>query len=245
MTASHVCFIDESGDEGLARGSRWFVLGGVVCRTGDIGQVDALVNAIKSDVGNNGTQVLHFRNLHHTNRKQAATRLGSLSCVGVICVVSDTNNVPPPAPQWSPNRPRNWLYHYLTRYLLERAVRLVRGSGGTDLDVVMSNRSSLKYADLQAYLARLGPDLAPVVSLRPVQPAQSLGLQLADVAASSAFFAFEPDRFGSREEAYLRAIAGCLYRGNGVLVGNGVKFMGTAAAQSRIVDSEFPWLRSL
>jgi hypothetical protein len=246
--ASHIAYLDESGDEGQGRGTRWFVLAAVVCALADAPTLESTLTKLKVDVGGNAKSILHFRQMNHTNRKHVATGLGSLDCVKVIAVVSDTSKIPPPGATWSEVRPRNWLYHYMTRYAIERIVRAVRSVGGTGVEVVMSNKTTLTYDHLRAYLKRLQKDddsLKLVTELKPRLPTQSDGLQLADIAASSTFFAFEPDRFGSREEAYVRAIAPRLWRSGSTLIGAGLKFMGTSAVQTAYVDGECAWVKTL
>lgn len=242
---THLCFVDEAGDEGHARGTRWFVVAGVVAHVADVTRVADAVSQMKADVKSQPQQALHFRNLNHVNRKHVAASLGRMAEATVIAVASDTYAIPEPkGPRLY--RPRNWLYHYMTRYLLER-VAMVAGYDAT-VDVYMSNKGTLRYEHLEEYLRRVQQDdakLKRIRALKPQQPTQSLGIQLADVAASSIFFAFEPDRFGRREEDYIRALAPRLWRQGMTLVGNGIKLMGTTAVQAEYVAGECSWLRTL
>ncbi len=247
---SHLCFIDEAGDEGVGRGSRYFIVGAVVVRAGDLATVETDLQTVKDQCCITPGKALHFRNLSHPNRKHVSVRVGTQTVITGIAVISDTNNIPAPIGP-IPARPKNWLYHYMTRYLLERVGRVVQEQGGTGVEAIMSNRSSLSYADLNAYLKKIsadpatGKEIALLTSLRALQHGQALGLEVADVFVSSIFPAFEPDLHGNREETYVRSLAPRLYRPNGVLIGNGIKVMGRKARVDAFIDNEAAWLKTL
>lgn len=247
---SHLCFVDEAGDEGVGRGSRYFIVGAVVVKGDDLAGVEADFGRVKDECCITPGKALHFRNLSHPNKKYVSARVGAQTLITGVVVVSDTNNIPAPAGP-IPARPKNWIYHLMTRYLLERVGRIVQGQGGSGVEVIMSNRSSLSYSDLEAYLKKIavdpavGKEIALLTRLRALQHGQALGLEIADVFVSSIFPAFELDLHGNHEETYIASLAPRLYRPNGVLIGNGIKFMGKKVTVDAFIDNEAEWLKKL
>jgi len=65
-------YIDESGDIGIQRGSRWFVLGGIAINDADISKARQVVHQTMTQLfPNSKKKYLHFVNLSHKNKKEA------------------------------------------------------------------------------------------------------------------------------------------------------------------------------
>jgi len=248
---THTCFVDESGDEGINRGSRYFIVGAVVAAKVDVAAIEGDFANLRTEMRMQPKDPVHFRNLSHPNRKHASARIGAQPRIAVAAVISDTQNIPDPT--WGPTltRPKNWLYHYMTRYLVERVGRIVIGTGGTGVDVMFSNRSSLSYSDLEGYIKKLaadpvaGAEVSVVQKVQAIQHDQSSGLQIADVAISGIYQAFEPDSHGRCERSYVEALAPRLYRPGGIVLGNGLKLMGKKAIVDGLVAGDLAWIKKL
>lgn len=220
MPASFTVYIDESGDEGFIflpgeRGSsRWLVLSAVVLRKRNDLAAVGVMRSVRTLLGKEANDALHFRKLRHEQRVPYARAIGQapLRTVSVLT----------------------------TRLLLERVSWLCRdrridGEGDGTAEITFSNRSAMSYDDLRQYLGHL-KQTAEARDVRVdwtvVQPArvravnhdQRAGLQLADAVASGLFGAVNLTQYGESEPRYLDLIAPTLYRHDAVALGYGVKF---------------------
>src|SRR5438067_2016760 len=148
QSASHICFVDEAGDEGIKRGSRYFAVGAIVVAKADLATVEADFGTAPGDLTTQPKDAGHFRKLSHS----------------------------------------------------------------------------------------------AVKAIRAVQHDQSTGLQIADVAISGIYQAFEPDPHGSCEDSYVKALAPRLYGAGGNVLGNGLKLMGKKIVVDELVAKELGWI---
>lgn len=164
----YVAYIDESGDDGIARvrpidsdgASEWFVLSALVVRTG--GQRETVwVRDILAKLRLHQRRHLHFQPLNHERRLIVCRSIAELPLRGFI-VVSNKRNMrgyhnPRAAKVWNPG-PRTWFYWWMTRLLLERvtdfcARRAQRDFGEPRLvRFEFARRSGLSYAHFSSYL---------------------------------------------------------------------------------------------
>lgn len=202
----------------------------------------AMLAQLRSDLHRRPGDTLHWRNLKaHSQRLHAAKTIGAQPWLTVssvtVCKASLTGQ--PLTDDQS--------YLYTFRYLLERLSWLARDQGRL-LHYTLAHVVRFQLAKLRAYEAALKAVPGCQVAWQNVdpqggrldQPSRIENLQVADIAASSIFQAFEPDDFGNSEQRYLREFAGCLYRrGNAPLTSYGLKLHpGTAKAA-------YPWVAAL
>jgi len=210
-----VAYIDESGDEGFRLGagsSAWFVLAGVVLRREKDRAVLAIVDEVRNRLNQDrkpqyripDKKPLHFRDLKHEQRKFFAARI-ALGDFRTVCVMVHKPDLTSPEKFTAQNR----LYFYAVRLLVERVSWYCRDhrrrddAGDGSVELVFSNRASLDYKGLAAYLKYLEDNKvafdyrADTNVVRPTQIAtfthgRRVGLQVADAVASGYFYAVEP-----------------------------------------------------
>jgi len=238
VATSYVVYIDESGCEGFRFGdgsSSWFVLSAVVTRTHLDLETVKLVDDVRAILGKEPKKPLHFRDLKHHHRRPFAQAIAAAR-LRTVSVMVHKPSIAEPEKFQDGSR----LYFYAVKFLLERVSWLCRdhlGSqdpGNGTARVVFSNRATMSYDDMRAYLSRLesDPDTFDVAIdwtvIRPekiesLTAGKLMGLQIADAVAYSHFVAVEPDAFGNIETSYADTLRPVLYRRDQAILGYGVK----------------------
>lgn len=235
MAHSFIAYIDESGDDGLTgrfrrpgeRGgsSHWLSIGAVVWRLSR--DLDAVrwAQEILAQMPFRQRRILHFADLDHAARIMAIQSVCARP-MRLVCVIANKTVIP----EGTYIR-KNQLYHYMSRYLIERISWLCRDNrpsvpeGDGRVKIIFARRGGMSTDDFKAYLTLLrdvdDPEIRihwPVVDIMGIeahdQPAR-FGLQLADIAVSGLTWALEPDHFGNCEPRFARALKPIVYhRGN-------------------------------
>lgn len=249
MSHSFIAYIDESGDDGLsgryrqagARGgsSHWLSIGAVIWRLSrDLDMANCARDIIADLPNQKQGKPLHFKDLSHPQRVMATRHL-----VRQRFQTSVVMAYKPIIPEGIYVQ-KNQLYHYMTRYLLERVSWLCRDyrrhvpEGDGRVKIVFSRRGGMDYQDFQNYLNLLrnadDPEIRihwPVIDIAGVQAedhGQRYGLQLADVAVSGLAAAVEYDLYGNLEPRFARSLRPRIYRRNGNYLSYGAKLVPAA-----------------
>lgn len=166
-------------------------------------------------------QILHFKDLDHAQRIMAIDGLCGRP-MRLTCVIANK----PVIPAGTYVR-KNQLYHYMSRYLIERLSWLCRDArpsvpeGDGRAKIVFARRGGMSTDDFKNYLTLLrqteDPGINihwPVIDIQGIealdQPAR-YGLQLADLAVSGLTWALEPDHYGNCEPRFARALKPVVY----------------------------------
>lgn len=246
MTASFTVYIDESGDEGFVfrpneqGSSRWLVLSAVVFRKRNDAQAVRLMADLRTRLGKDRLQALHFRHLRHEQRVPIARAIGEARYIRTVSVLIHKPSIAEPE-RFQSEAFR--LYRYACRLLLERVSWLCRdkrrpGEGDGTAEITFSNRSAMSYDDLRAYLGvlrqtaeakdvRVDWSVIQQAQVRAVNHDQLAGLQLADAVASGLFYALNLNPYTEAESRYLDLLAPTFYRHKGRAMGYGLKFWPT------------------
>ena len=244
-SGSLLAYIDEAGQRARTpRSSAHFVLSAAIFGEQRASDARQLLAQLRSDLGRRPGDTLHWQNFKtHTQRLRAAQTLGGAGWLTVSSVVVCKHFLS------SPPLDDDRAYLYTLRYLLERLSWLARDRRRV-LTYTLSHVVRFKIAKLREYEAALQalPDCrVEWASLNPHggyidQPNNLEFLQLADIAASSTFAAFECDRFGNTEPRYLRELSRCLYRRpGGSLMTYGLKIHPWSDA----TRAAYPWVTAL
>ncbi|MCX7048291.1 MAG: DUF3800 domain-containing protein [Candidatus Sumerlaeota bacterium] len=235
-------YIDESGDEGFsfrADGSgslRWLVLSAIITpREKDI-ELVRLLSDIRSLLGKQPKQQLHFRDLKHEQRVPYVRRIAA----GPARIVTVLIYKPLLRDPEKYQAEKYLLYRHATRLLLERVSWFCHEHGkhsapGSEARIIFSNRSNMSYEDIRKYLRTLKAQSDPLdvpiewsvinpEKIQAVNHDKLAGLQIADAVASSLFYAVNRNRYGEVEDRYARILAPMLYRHKGHVLGYGLKF---------------------
>ncbi|NLW49122.1 MAG: DUF3800 domain-containing protein [Firmicutes bacterium] len=246
----YTAYIEEAGDEGLGRGSRWFILGAVIVDKKKDLEVSKCIDEIKQKFRLQPLNApVHWRNIKHTS-----IRRGIIDCLSqydfhLSYVICDTSHDEITS---STLKGRGRLYFYLARILIERISWF-----GADLrdtvDLVFANRSNMLYSDLKNYLKLLLNDRTCQIKPGAIDSnrvsCQNVGqlklLQVSDICNSSCFNALEFDQYNYYEERYLLSLADKLYRRSGNLFSYGFKILPGNLHQSEEVVGTYPWLKKI
>jgi hypothetical protein len=259
VTATFVVYIDESGDEGFLfekGSSRWFILSGVVTRkTNDLETVK-LIDEVRAQLKHPDLVPLHFRKLKHEHRLPLVSRIAKADLKIVSVLVNK-----PMIVETEKFRQRNVLYFYAVRYLLERVSWYCRDhktshdSGDGTADVIFSNRGGMSYVEMKAYLEKLKGQTSlfdvrvdwSIIKSEQITAfahEKRMGLQIADAAASSFYYAVERSSHGFTEDRYIRILKPVVYQNKGQYKGYGLKFWPRDTESKIETDEEFEWMRN-
>ncbi len=232
-----VAYVDEAGDEGFGKlgtgektaQSKWFAIGAMVVQDTEDRNLPSWRNEIVDFFPRKKSRDLHFRDLKHEQRVQAC-RILATKPAGACVVVSNKVTLLS-HPKKDIFKQKQYLYNYLTRFLLERITEAcaqkarVEHRDKAHLTVVFSRRRGTDYQAMKQYLEfmRDGKELIrPVRSIdwSVLDPADiavenhsiRAGLQLADVYTSAIWTALEPNEFGFYEPRYGQTLASRLMK---------------------------------
>lgn len=233
MSHSFIAYIDESGDDGLGGrykmlgqqggSSNWLGIGATIWRTSrDLDMVNCAQEILGKLPKSKKRSGLHFKALRHEQRVMAISTLAKEPFR-----TSAVFAYKPIIPEGIYTE-RNRLYHYMTRYLIERLSWICRDfrryvpEGDGRLKIVFSRRGGMDYDDFQQYLQLL-KDMSdptvrihwPVVDIEAVQAhdhGSRYGLQLADLAVSGLRAALEPDLYGNVEPRFAEILRPLVYQ---------------------------------
>ncbi len=214
-------YIDEAGDLGAHRGTQWFVLTAVVV---DKYSESSIRNAIRSLKTRLNLQNIHFRTIKDFQRKCFVVDNIATQNFTMISVLFDTNQF-----DRSQMPSDKIAYNFICRYLIERVSWLLRDTNRRG-DIVLSSRGTSRDNELVDYIkTKLIPfpdnQIADVFDTVTARAASSWDmLQLADVCATSMFYAYEIGGFGFTTPCFSYRLFNHMYRYNGELLKYGIKF---------------------
>ncbi|MCL2579355.1 MAG: DUF3800 domain-containing protein [Oscillospiraceae bacterium] len=214
-------YIDESGDLGANRGTKWFVLTAVIVDASDEPNIRNKLKAIKSKLN---LQAIHFRNVKDFNKRSYIVNELAGEHFQMANILFDTN-------QYDKNRMQTEriAYNYICRYLLERVSWLLRDTNRRG-KIVLSSRGTSKDGELVGYIRDKllpYPDNQIVDVFSGVECKQASVwdmLQLADVCATSMFYSHEINGYGFITPCFLYRLREKLYRRDGKLIKYGLKY---------------------
>lgn len=218
-------YIDEAGDLGIGRGTRWFVLSAVIINTADEPEMRNIINSIKQRLN---IHDIHFRNLRSFEHKTYVVNELANGKFEYINVIIDTSQLNIRCKNPSDN-PSIVTYNFACRLLVERVSWLLRDTGRIG-KIILSSRGTNRDRELIDYindklLNFQHNEIANRFTSIQSKPANSWDmLQLADVCATSMFYRFEPNQFGFITPCYSFRLSQKLYQYNGHIEKYGVKY---------------------
>jgi len=224
-------YIDEAGDEGIGtNGTQWFLIGGILVRKDDDLSVSRSVNAVKEGIRQRDFgQPLHWADLKRSHQKRLflASEFAKQPIRLIVAAIHKPSLVGKPRPA-----DKQWLYHFVTKHVLERVSWLVRDETERTgrVDLVFENRSNLSYSALCDYVdtvVKSDPEVSDAVlgSITLRVKDQSKNLQIADACVGACFAALEPNEFGMTDDSYVQLLRPIFYRQAGSLMGYGLKLL--------------------
>lgn len=212
-------YIDEAGDLGVNRGTRWFVITGVIVKNEDEKDIRNRLVHLRSQFNVNEIHMRKIKN--HSNLTHIVNVLNAGNFI-TINVIADTNLLT------SKDSIRN--YNYMCRLVLERASWYMSDNNLIG-DVILSSRGTNRDNELINYIHNKligysGNEIRGNVfgCCSAKQSSQWDLLQLADICATSFFKAYEKDKNGYLTPCFMSLLRTHIYSRNGKHYGYGLKY---------------------
>ena len=215
-------YIDESGDLGVCKGTQWFVLSAVIIDKAEEPNLRNKLSSIKSRLN---VKDVHLRKITDFYKRGYIVKELNDGNFTYINVIADTNKFDQAKISSSVVA-----YNYLCRMLLERVSWFLRDTNRV-ADIVLSARGTSRDGELIEYIKeKLIPYEQNQIAKNVFDKvsAKSAGswdmLQMADVCATTMFFAYEKNGWGFCTPCYLRVLQKHLYRRDRCLESYGIKY---------------------
>lgn len=214
----YVLFIDEAGDDGLARvkpidadgSSEWLIIAAVLVRAEDEAICRTWLDEIRTAVNALQSPTLHFRKLSPTKQLRAAELMAARE-VRLFSVCSNKRNMRGHRNDRAEKAGgKQWFYNWIVRILMERATNYcllnsLRKLGRPGkIKVLFSARGGHSYGQTKAYWEWLRASGKPFLNRHQIKfevlsfglvdyvpHYMHAGLQLADIVASAFYQAVE------------------------------------------------------
>ncbi len=263
----YVLYIDEAGDDGLARvkpmdadgASEWLCIAGYLVRASDEVEVVERVRTIREDIDARQGPVLHYRKLSPTKRLRACQILAEFPSRG-FALCSNKKNIKGHSNERAAQRGgKQYYYNFCVRLLMERVTDLVfrdsvkRHGSPRPMRVVFSQRGGHSYGQTKAYWELLKAQAAGGTTfldkrvmrhdvlrfnlVEYVPHFQNAGLQLADTVASAFFQAIEPSARGL-DPSGAQALSPIMAQQSGVFADYGVILQPTPPWKARLTPDQ-------
>ncbi len=212
-------YIDEAGDLGWNKGTRWFIITAVIVDVDDEKNIRKSLAQIKARLN---VHEVHMRKIKEFERRAYIVKTLSSENFTYINVLIDTSKL-------KQGLTPIVLYNYSCRYLLERVSWLLRDTN-RHADIVLSSRGTSRDGELIQYIQRLisYPDneVASLVfgNISATSPLCWEMLQLADVCATSMFLCYEERAYGFRLPCFAIALSKHIYKRGAQAIKYGIKF---------------------
>ena len=226
MAKKCTIYIDEAGDLGVGRGTQWFVLSAVVINAEDEPKERQIMKAVKKRLN---IQTIHFRKISSFERRCYTVDNLFRIPLNHIHILVDTQKLHMSTFRESDTNPSFLYYNYACRFLLERVSWLLRDTDRVGT-IVLSSRGTKRDNELIEYIKNKlipfeGNQLVNRFDKIVSKSASSWDmLQLADVCATSMFYAYEKNQFGFCTPCFMKRIKGSLYTYHGRLNNYGLKY---------------------
>lgn len=230
MSTKCTVYIDEAGDLGINRGTRWFILTAVIINKENEPLIRNTLQAIKKELNLDN---IHFRKLRNFEQRAYVINKICNSKFEYVNIVLDTskldiNKLKAKRENFT-EKPSVILYNHACRYLIERVSWLLRDTDRIG-EIVLSGRGTSRDAELIEYInSKLlhysGNKISNQFSAICSKPAESWDmLQLADICATSMFYYHEVNSYGFLIPCYTYKLRKLLYQRNGAIGKYGVKY---------------------
>ncbi len=217
----YILYIDEAGDDGLARikpidpngASEWLCIGGFLTRSNYEAKAVDWVKDLRSQIDATQGPALHYRKLSPTKKDAACRYLSGLPVKAFVVCSHKLNMRGHQNSRAAIRNGKQWFYNYCVRLLMERATEMCLKDSlkhfrqPRPLRVVFSQRGGHSYGQTKAYweiLKRQAAGGTTLLNKREVRHQvlrfnlvdyvpheQNAGLQLADIVASAFFQSVE------------------------------------------------------
>ncbi len=212
-------YIDESGDEGINKGSKYFILTAIIVKKTKDLETSRVVDKIKENLEMDKKSQLHWKLLKGLPNKNMIMTLVSNLDIKIVNVIIDTRCIKV--------IPSNSIYNYFSGYLYERICWYMNKINGL-ANINISSRGNLSKTKLSAYLnnknhKKFNIDASRIKGIKIIPNGRKKLLQLADCCCSALFQALKYNNKTHYE--YINKIKDKLYIKNNNLLSYGLKLV--------------------
>lgn len=180
-------YIDESGDEGIKKGSKYFILTAIIVPKDRDLEISKNVDIIKETLEINIKSQLHWKLIKGLPNKNMILDIISNIDITIINVIVDTKSIE--------LIPSNNIYNFFSGYLYERICWFMKDNNGI-ANISVSSRGNLSKKNLSEYLGsqnhkKFNIDVARIKEIKIIPNERKRLLQLADCCCSSLFQALK------------------------------------------------------
>ena len=155
MSTQCTIYIDEAGDLGINRGTRWFVLTSVIVNKESELNIRNILKSVKRDLNLDN---IHFRKLRNfEQRSYVINKICNLEFEYINIVLDtsklDINKLKSDRDSFT-EKPSIILYNHACRYLIERVSWLLRDTNRIG-NIILSGRGTSRDAELINYIDKL------------------------------------------------------------------------------------------
>lgn len=180
-------YIDESGDEGINKGSKYFILTALIVDKENDLEIAKKVDIIKENLEMNIKSQLHWKLIKGLPNKKMIMKIISSLDITIINVIVDTKCI-----QFIPS---NNIYNFFSGYLYERICWYMNENNGI-ANINISSRGNLSKKNLSDYLnnknhKKFNIEVNRIKSIKIIPNERKRLLQLADCCCSALFQALK------------------------------------------------------
>lgn len=219
--SDYTVYIDEAGDLGFMRGTRWFILSAVIVEKSKEQHIRSTINQLKNRLNVNE---IHLRKITDFYKRAIVVHALNEEEFVYANVIVDTDKI-----DLTMRSSSSVAYNYICRMLIERVSWFLRDTKKTG-DIVLSARGTSRDNELISYIKDQlipyqGNQIANVFGKISAKTAASWDLlQLADVCATTMFCAYQKNGWGFCTPCYSRVLQGHLYSRYGNYESYGLKY---------------------
>lgn len=212
-------YIDESGDEGINKGSKYFILTAIIVEKEKDLTVSKSVDDIKTNLEMNIKSQLHWKLINgYPNKKMIMETIKNLD-IKIINIIVDTKCIK--------MIPSNNIYNFFSGYLYERICWYMNENNGV-ANINISSRGNLSKKALSDYLnsnnhKKFEIDNSKIKSIKIIPNERKKLLQLADCCCSALFQVLKYNN--EIHFNYIKQIKNKLYRKGKNLISYGLKLV--------------------
>ena len=212
-------YIDESGDEGINKGSKYFILTAIIVEKSKDLEISKKVDDIKTNLEMNIKSQLHWKLIKgYPNKIMIMETIKDLD-IKIINVIVDTKCIK--------LIPSNNIYNYFSGYLYERICWFMNEKNAV-ANINISSRGNLSKKSLSNYLnnknhKKFEIDSSKIKSIKIIPNERKKMLQLADCCCSALFQALKYN--DEKHFKYIKEIKNKLYCKGKNLISYGLKLV--------------------
>lgn len=212
-------YIDESGDEGINKGSKYFILTAIIVAKEKDLEISKSVDIIKKNLELNPKIQLHWKLLKGLPNKNMIMDIISTLDIKIINIIIDTKCI-----QMIPS---NNIYNYFSGYLYERICWYMIECGGV-ANINISSRGNLSKKKLSEYInnnnhKKFDFDSTKIKQIKIIPNERKKLLQLADCCCSALFQSLK--YHDQTHFEYIKKLKNKLYCKNNNLLSYGLKIV--------------------